>query len=109
MKDMLKHTMEVPKSILKTGKTILKNKIILYIMDISELINQYVTEDVAEIVEEYIGPYCCLCNKTFIDKFPVRTVHDGEYQYNECIDKENCINLDEKSKVNPWSSTRNLG
>jgi hypothetical protein len=74
-------------------------------MDYVDLI-QNVTEELAEIIDEYIGPYCTVCGQTFIKKFNVRTIHEGKYEYNKCIDNKNCINIiEKKSKKNPWRSS----
>lgn len=78
-------------------------------MDYVEHLMNYVDEDIGEIVEEYLGPYCMICGQTYVNE-GVRTIHDGNYEYTECIDKTNCIVLEVevKSKKNPWHSTRNL-
>lgn len=75
-------------------------------MDYVELLMNYVIEDIGEIIEEYIGPYCTICGRTFIKDFNVRMVHEDKYEYYECVDKTKCINLEVKTKINPWSSTR---
>ena len=75
-------------------------------MDYIEYLIKYVSEDIAEIIDEYIGPYCNICGRTFIKNTGVNLVHDGIYIYNECIDKSKCIILEKKTKYNPWSSTK---
>lgn len=78
-------------------------------MDYVEYLMNFVDEEVGEIIEEYLGPYCMICGQTYL-KDGVTTIHDGDYEYTECIDKTKCIVLEkeEKSKHNPWTTTRNL-
>jgi len=71
-----------------------------------ELLNFYVNNISANIIQEYLGPYCYLCGKTFVDKFLVYTVHENEYEYYECIDDKKCIKTQVKSKNNPWNTTQ---
>ena len=78
-------------------------------MDYVEYLMKYVNEDIAEIIEEYLGSYCMICGQTYINNGCI-TIHNNDYEYTECIDKTNCISLNDqvKSKYNPWSSIRNL-
>lgn len=73
-----------------------------------EVLTKYVIEDIAFIIEDYIGPYCAFCGKTFIDDFKVRAVHEGEYEYFECINVKECTRVEEKTKENPWRETRGI-
>ena len=76
-------------------------------MDYVEYLMNFLPEDICEIIDEYLSPYCTICGRTYLDINNVRVVHDGEYEYNECVDKTNCILVEEKkTKYNPWSSTR---
>ena len=62
----------------------------------------YLDEEIAELVDKYIGLYCNLCGRTFEKEYNVYSIHDGDYLYYECIDKSHCFQLQEKTLKNPW-------